>query len=57
MKDKRASSIVDYVLVFFVVMAVIVSMGAYIKRTLMGKYKETGDAFSHGRQYEPPKGP
>lgn len=51
MKSKNASSLVDYVLVFVVVVAVIVGMGVYVQRTLMGKYKETGDAFSHGRQY------
>lgn len=52
MRKKSASSIVDYVLVFFVVVAVIISMAVYVQRTLMGKYKETGDTFSHGRQYD-----
>lgn len=51
MKRKNASSTVDYVMIFFVVVAVIVGMSVYVQRTLMGKYKETGDAFSHGRQY------
>jgi hypothetical protein len=46
----------DYVLLFAVVGAVLLSMGGYFKRGLMNKYKETGDAFGHGRQYQtPPK--
>lgn len=27
-------------------------MTSYLKKGLMGKYKEAGDAFSHGRQYD-----
>jgi len=39
-------------LVFALTAAVLLSLGGYLKRGLMGKYKESGDAFGYGRQFD-----
>jgi Flp pilus assembly pilin Flp len=53
LKGRRfGNSMVDYALVFALTSAVLLSLGGYLKRGLMGKYKEAGDAFGYGRQYD-----
>ena len=51
-RKRIASSIVDYGILVFVIVTVIVVMGKYIQRGLMGKYKEAGDAYGQGRLYD-----
>ena len=36
-----------------VVVAALVGMSFYIKRALSGKWRDVGDSFGFGRQYEP----
>lgn len=52
MKKKTAVSILEYSLLGFIVVSVLVLMGGYVKRGLMNKFKQAGDAFGDGRQYD-----
>ena len=58
-KSKNASSILEYGILIFIIFGVLALMGGFLQRGLMGKYKETGDAFGFGRQwgYAPPPPP
>jgi Flp pilus assembly pilin Flp len=49
---RKASSLLDYALLFLIVTLVIIGMGTFVRRSLMGKYKEAGDAFGHGRLWD-----
>ena len=51
LKSKRASSIIDYALLIFAVIAGLLIIGTYLKRGIAGKWKEAGDTFGFGRQY------
>lgn len=51
-KRRKGSSIVDYVLLIFAVVCVLIIMGVYVQRAIMGKWKESADSLGHGRQYE-----
>lgn len=38
------------------ILAITIALGAvqfYLKRAVSSKYKESGDVFGHGRQFEP----
>jgi len=48
---RKFNAILDYVILIVILAIVMATMGKYIKRGLMGKYRETGDAFGYGRQY------
>lgn len=48
-------SLMEYATLFVVVAAAILAMAIYTKRALGGKWREVGDSFGHGRQYEPSK--
>jgi Flp pilus assembly pilin Flp len=43
----------EHMVLFILVVAALVTMGVYIKRGLSGKWREVGDSFGHGKQYEP----
>jgi len=47
----KAQSIVEYVAVILVIVAVFIAIGAYYKRGLMGRYRQAGDVLSAGGQY------
>jgi hypothetical protein len=36
-----------------VTVAALLSMAVYVKRSLSGRWRQTGDVFGYGRQYEP----
>ena len=44
---------IEYAVVVAVVVAALLSMAVYVKRALSGRWRQTGDVFGHGRQYEP----
>ncbi|MEK7308293.1 MAG: hypothetical protein AAB089_04410 [Nitrospirota bacterium] len=46
----NAQSIIEYVAVIIVIAGVFIAMGAYYKRGLQGKYRQTGDALSDRAQ-------
>jgi Flp pilus assembly pilin Flp len=47
----KAQSIIEYVAVIIVIIAVFIAMGAYYKRGLQSRYRQAGDALSAGGQY------
>jgi Flp pilus assembly pilin Flp len=49
----KAQSIVEYVAVILVIIAVCIAAGVYYQRSLQGKYRQTGDALGGGEQYTP----
>ena len=49
----RAQSIIDYVVTFTVVVAVLLIMGYYIRNSLSGKFRESADTFGQGEVYQP----
>lgn len=48
-----AQSAIEYAVLVAVMVAALISMAVYTKRALSGKWREVGDRFGHGRQYEP----
>ncbi|MFA6350432.1 MAG: hypothetical protein WCY12_05880 [Candidatus Omnitrophota bacterium] len=48
-----AQSIIEYLGIIIVVIAVLIVGGAYYKRSLQGKYKQAGDVLGGGEQYTP----
>jgi len=51
-KLKKASSIVDYTVLIFSVVATLALMGLYLRGGICGKWKEAIDVFGFGRQYQ-----
>ena len=49
----KAQSIVEYVAVILVIIAVCIAAGVYYQRSLQGKYRQAGDALGGGEQYTP----
>jgi Flp pilus assembly pilin Flp len=52
-QSRKAQSIVEYVAVILVIIAVCVAAGAYYQRSLQGKYRQAGDVLGGGEQYTP----
>jgi hypothetical protein len=42
---------IEYVLLISILIAAVVVMSMYVKRSLCGKWREVGDTFGYGRQY------
>ena len=53
MTRPRGSFMVEYAVMGAVLMAALLGMLVYVQRGLHGKWREVGDSFGHGRQYEP----
>lgn len=49
----RGQTAVEYAVLLVVVVAALLTMAVYAKRALTGKWREAGDTFGYGRQYEP----
>jgi len=49
----NAQSIVEYVAVILVIIAVCITAGIYYQRSLQGKYRQTADVLGGGEQYTP----
>lgn len=43
---------IEYVVLISILVAALVAMAVYMKRSLCGKWREVGDTFGYGRQYE-----
>jgi len=53
-KIRKAFSLLEYALLIAVVVAALMAMAFYIKRSVSGKWRDTIDAeIGHGRQYDP----
>ena len=52
MKNK-AQSLADYLIMVCIIISVLISMGAYIKRGIQGKMRQSADEISGGLAYSP----
>ena len=52
-RGHRGSFSLEYALLIAVVVAALVGMGMYTKRALCGRWRQVGDSFGYGRQYQP----
>ena len=50
---RKGQSLLDYILLFTIVVAVILIMGYYVRNSLSGKYREAADVFGQGEVYVP----
>lgn len=53
MAMRRGSFSIEYAVLIAIVIAAVLGMSVYTKRALSGRWREVGDVFGHGRQYEP----
>ena len=53
LRQKIGLSTIEYAVLIAVIVAALVGMSFYIKRALSGKWRDVGDSFGFGRQYEP----
>jgi hypothetical protein len=51
-KDRRAASIIEYAVLIIMFLAAILLMQKHIVRTFFGRWKDAGDTFSYGEQYD-----
>lgn len=49
----KAQSVIEYIVIIIVIVAVFIAMGAYYKRGLQAKYRQAGDVLGGGEQYTP----
>lgn len=54
-KHSRAMSIVEYSLLIAIIVAAIVGMQLYLKRSTNDRFRQAADAFGFGRQYQAPR--
>lgn len=52
-KNISGQSILDYIVLFTIVVAALLIMGYYIRNSLSGKYREAADVFGQGETYIP----
>ncbi len=50
---KKGVSVIEYVIVLTVIVAVVVAMFPYIRKTFIGQYRRAGESFGFLRQYDP----
>jgi len=53
MKNKKAQTFVAYAALIAIIVAALIVIGRYLSRSLQGKYRDSGDVFGGGTQYEP----
>ncbi|MBP7835968.1 MAG: hypothetical protein KA022_00650 [Candidatus Omnitrophica bacterium] len=53
MQNKKAFLSLEYALLIAILVAALVAMGFYVRRALSAKWRDAGDAFGFGRQYQP----
>jgi hypothetical protein len=47
----KSQSLLEYVAIILVIVAVCAVMGIYYQRSIQGKYRQTGDFLGGGEQY------
>lgn len=52
-RDKKAASLLEYTVLLVIIMGGFILMGNYIVRGFSGRWKEVGDSFGFGRQFDP----
>ena len=50
----KSQSIIEYVAVILVVVAALMTVGIYYKRSIQARYRQTGDVLGQGSQFTPP---
>jgi hypothetical protein len=53
--NKKAVSIIEFSLLFIIVIGAFLIMKGYIQRGIYGKWQEAGKTMAFGRQYDPQK--
>ena len=53
LRRKHGWLAIEHAVVVAVVIAAVLGMSIYVKRALSGRWRDAGDTFGHGRQYEP----
>lgn len=51
MKKRSAFLSLEYAVLIMVVVAALIGMSVYLKRAMLGKWRDAGDSFAQGRQY------
>lgn len=51
---RRGFLSIEYAVLIAIIAAALIGMAVYLKRSLSSKWRETGDTFGHGRQYDVP---
>ena len=54
-RQRNGSSVLEYSMVIAVVLLALLAFHRYIYRAMAGKWKEAGDTFGYGKQYDPEK--
>lgn len=49
---KRGSMSIEYAFLIAIVVAAVIGMSFYIRRAFCGRWREAGDMFGHGRQFD-----
>lgn len=49
---KKGVSVVEYSLLLAIIIAALLAIQVYVKRAVSGRWKEAGDVFGYGRQFE-----
>lgn len=52
MKNNGSVSLENAVLIAIVI-AALIGMSVYLRRSICGKFRQAGDSFGYGRQYSP----
>ena len=52
LQPTRGQSAIEYAVLIAVTVAALAGMSVYMKRALNGKWRQVGDTFGFGRQYE-----
>jgi hypothetical protein len=53
--NKKAFSIVEYTVLFIIIIVAFLIMRSYIQRGVYGQWGKAGQSFAFGRQYDPQK--
>jgi len=53
--NKKAFSVVEYTLLFVIIIGAFLVMRNYIQRGIFGLWEQSGKSFAFGRQYDPQK--
>lgn len=51
--QRRGSFSLEYAALLAIVAASLLGMAVYVKRALSSRWRDVGDTFGHGKQYEP----
>lgn len=52
-KALKAFSTIEYSLLIAIIVAALVGMQVYLRRAVCERYRQTGDTFGFGRQFQP----